>query len=127
MRAPGIDLFDETLEQCLNHTLETTLGRGVRDEVYRVFERRGISRSLVSSMFDRVVEVLRDAFGEGQVLLVHRTVVELYRTYSQTVDFSLGESLRTRLLFLKNKVLADHLHPRGSQAEAVASFFDLKR
>ena len=126
-RTPEVELFDETVERCLNSTLEATLGRQVRDEVYRMLEKRGVSRSLVSGLFDRVVEVLRDAFGDGQVLLVHRTVAELYRTYSQPVDFLLGDSVRTRLLFLRNKVVSDHLHPRGLRLDAMDSFFDLRK
>ncbi len=111
----------------MNSSLEATLGRPVRDEVYRILEKKGITRSLVPSMFDQVVAILSEVFGEGYRLLVHRTVADLYQAYYQRIDFSLGDSTRNHLMYLKEKVIADHLRPRGAQEDALDSFFDNRR
>ena len=124
MRTPLITLFEETLNRCFSATLEATLGGPVRDEVYRVLAKRGISEPLVASMFDGVVVVLREAFGEGFHMLIHRTVVELYKEYSQRIDFSYQESLRNYLSFLRDRVVSDHLYPRGWRSDPLDAFFD---
>lgn len=124
MRTPLVTIFEETLKRCLDNTLEATLGRPVRDEIYRVLGKRGIPDHLVSNMFDEVVQVLREAFGEAYHMLVHRTVVELYKEYAQRINFSYQESLRNHLSFLRDRVVSDHLYPRGWRSDPLDAFFD---
>jgi len=124
MRSPLVTIFEETLNRCFSAMLEATLGRPVRDETYRVLSKRGISGPLVASMFDEVVVVLREAFGEGCHMLIHRAVVELYKEYSQRIDFSYQESLKNHLSFLRDRVVSDHLYPRGWRSDPLDAFFD---
>jgi hypothetical protein len=44
---------------------------------------------------------------------VHRTLVEIFRQYSQRADFSYQDSLRDRLIILKEAVVANHLIPKN--------------
>jgi hypothetical protein len=50
------------------------LGKGVRDEVYRILENKGIRREDLPSKFDRVIEVLQQVFGECSRVIVHRVL-----------------------------------------------------
>jgi len=124
MRTPLVTIFEETLNRCFALSLEFILGRPVRDEIYRVLGKRGISGPLVSSMFDEVVQILREVFGEGYRMIVHRTVVELYKEYSQRIDFSYQESLKNHLSFLRDRVVSDYLYPRGWRSDPLDAFFD---
>ena len=126
MRTPLVTIFEDTLNRCFSSALEATLGREVRDEVYRNLEKRGVSKNLVSSMFDNVAQVLMDVFGEGYRMIIHRTIVDLYKEYSQRIDFSYVDSLKRPLEFLRERVVVDHLRPRGSREDSLDSFFDQK-
>ncbi len=44
---------------------------------------------------------------------MHRTVVEMFRQYSQRADFSYQDSLRDGLIALKEAVVAKHLIPKS--------------
>ena len=126
MRTPLVTIFEDAVNRCLSSALEATLGREVRDELYRSLEKRGISTGLVSSMFDNVAQVLMDVFGEGYRMIIHRTILGLYKEYSQRIDFSYVDSLKRPLEFLRERVVVDHLRPRGSQEDSLDSFFDQK-
>ena len=95
--------------------------------MYRNLEKGGISKGLVSSVFDDVVRVLSSVFGEGYRMIVHRTVVDLYKEYSQRINFSYSDSLKYHLEFLRERVVVDHLRPRGSQEDSLDSYFDQKK
>lgn len=103
------------------------MDEGVRDEMYRNLEKRGISKGLVSSMFDNVAQALMDAFGEGYRMIIHRMIVDLYKEYSMRIDFSYVDSLKRPLEFLRERVVVDHLRPRGLQEDSLDSFFDQKK
>lgn len=45
-------------------------------------------------------------------VVVHRTVSEMYKQYSQRLDFSYSDSLKDRLALLKETVLSNHLVPK---------------
>lgn len=122
MRTPAIAFFDETLNYCFSSSLEAILGPRVREEVYRVLIQQGITAIEVSVRFDDIVTVLTRVFGTSSRIIIHRTIVELYREYSQRIDFSYGDPLKERLVFLKDRVVSDHLYPRRSQE--TISFFD---
>src|SRR5438309_10176360 len=67
----------------------------------------------ICNRFDDTVTVLTKVLGTSSRVLVHRTVVEMFRQYSQRADFSYQDSLRDRLIVLKEAVVANHLIPKG--------------
>src|SRR3989454_5148405 len=79
--------------------------RGPREKWY--------SQGEIGNRFDATVTVLTKVLGTSSRVLVHRTVVEMFRQYSQRADFSYQDSLRDRLIVLKEAVLANHLMPRS--------------
>ncbi len=117
VRTPMLSIFYDTVDSCFNAVVEGMLGRGVRDEVYRLFEEKGISHSEISNRFDDVVRVLMDVFGQSARVIIYKTIVELHREYSQLAGFPYEESLRDRLALLKERVVTDHLYPRRLQID----------
>jgi len=71
------------------------------------------SQGEIGNRFDATVTVLTKVLGTSSRVLVHRTVVEMFRQYSQRADFSYQDSLRDRLIVLKEAVVANHLIPKG--------------
>ncbi len=106
-------MFHETLGLCFASTLKDTLGLAVCESVYGLLERNGIPRGEISNRFDDTVTVLTKALGASSRVLVHRTVVEMFRQYSQRAEFSYQDSLRDRLIVLKEAVVASHLIPKS--------------
>lgn len=88
------------------------LGDAVKDEIFRLLEKKGIQSSDVSLRFDDVVAVLTQAFGASARVIVYKTVVELHREYSLRTDFSYNDSMRDRIGLLKEKVIAELIKPR---------------
>ena len=117
MRTPMLSIFYDTVDSCFNVVVEGMLGRGVRDEVYRLLEEKGIKHPEISNRFDDVVRVLTNAFGQSARVIIYKTVVELHREYSQLAGFPYEESLRDRLVLLKERVVTDHLYPRRLQID----------
>ena len=106
-------MFDEVLTNSFSSALEELLGRQVRDEVYHILEARGIRNDQVPSRFDNVMEVLHEFFGEGSRIIIHRLLRVLYEKYSLPVDFSHQETLLDRLTLLRDRIIVEHLRPRG--------------
>ncbi len=106
-------MFHETLGLCFASTLKDMLGLAVCQSVYGLLERNGIPRGEISNRFDDTVTVLTKSLGTSSRVLVHRTVVEMFRQYSQGAEFSYQDSLRDRLIVLKEAVLANHLMPKS--------------
>jgi hypothetical protein len=113
MRSPLVTVFDETLGLCFASTLKDMLGLAVCESVYGLLEKNGIHRGEISNRFDDTVTVLTKALGASSRVLVHRTVVEMFRQYSQRADFSYQDSLRDRLTVLREAVVASHLIPKS--------------
>ena len=113
MRSPLVEVFHETLGLCFASTLKDMLGLTVCESVYGLLERNGIPRGEISNRFDDTVTVLTKALGASSRVLVHRTVVEMFRQYSQRAEFSYQDSLRDRLFVLKEAVVANHLIPKS--------------
>jgi len=107
-----LETFQSTLNKCFATVVEDILGRTVRAEIFSLLERNGIHPSEVASRFDGVIEVLTSAFGDGARVLVFKTVMELYKEYSQRAGFSFGESLRDQVTLLRERVASDLLRPR---------------
>jgi hypothetical protein len=123
MRKRLIDVFEDSLNNFLKAALGAILGPNVRDEVYTVLSARGITSKDVPARFDDVVKVLTETFGAlGSKVILHKAIVDLYLEYSQRIDFSFGESLQDKLLFLRERVVSEHIWPRRYQN--ADSFFD---
>ncbi|HWY28969.1 MAG TPA: hypothetical protein VNW25_06900 [Candidatus Sulfotelmatobacter sp.] len=80
--------------------------------VYDLLARSGIRKEEISNRFDDVVTALTRTLGTSSRVVVHRTVVEMFKEYSQRLDFSYTDSLRDRLALLKEAVVANHVLPR---------------
>ena len=112
MRSSLVDIFYESLGYCFGKVLMETLGPNVQTAVYDLLARSGIPREEISSRFDDVVQALTRTLGTSSRVVVHRTLVEMFREYSQRLDFSYTDSLRDRLALLKEAVVANHVLPR---------------
>jgi len=91
------------------------MGETVRDVIIAHLGQRGIPKAEISTRFDDVVKVLTDTFGTSARIIIYRTMIELYKEYSLTAEFTYQDSLRDRFILLRDRVLADHLMPRHSQ------------
>jgi len=91
----------------------------VQASIYDLLGRSGIRKEAISSRFDDVVQALTSTLGTCSRVVVHRTVVEMFKEYSQRLDFSYTDSLRDRLALLKEAVVANHVLPRRLRDESV--------
>lgn len=112
MRGSLVETFYETLDYCFDTVVGEMLGTVVRDSVYSLLERNGIQRREFATRFDNVVEVLTKTLGTCSRVIVHRTVTEMYKQYSQRMDFNYEDSLRDHLMLLKEQAVTNHLMPR---------------
>ena len=119
MRSSLVDVFYETLRYCFDKVLLETLGPAVQSSVYDLLKRSGITQEEVANRFDDAVQALTNTLGSCSRVVVHRTVVEMFKEYSQRLDFSYTDSLRERLAVLKAGVVANHVLPRrmGDQSK----------
>jgi hypothetical protein len=104
-------MFDEPLGSCFA-SLKDMLGLAVCESVYGILGRNGIPKVEISNRFDDTVTVLTNALGTSSRVPIHRTVLEMFRQYSQRADFSYRDSPRERLIVLKDAVVANHLIPK---------------
>ena len=114
MRADIIETFQGTIVQVFSQTLENLFGRPVREQMMRILAEHKISRAEIGARFDDVAKVLTDVFGSSSLLLIYKTVVELYEEYSVRATFGFYDSLRDQILYLRERVLADIIKPRHS-------------
>jgi hypothetical protein len=112
------EIFYETLGYCFGKSLQETLGPHVEASIYDLLKRSGIRKEDISNRFDDVVQALTSTLGTCSRVVVHRTVVEMFKEYSQRLDFSYTDSLRDRLAVLKEAVVANHVLPRRLRDEA---------
>ena len=112
MLSPSLFVFHEVLSNSFGTALEGLLGRGVRDEVYRILASKEISADQIPSRFDKVIEALHQVLGECSRIIIHRVLRVLYEKYSLPVDFSSQEILIDRLTLLRDRIILDNLQPR---------------
>ena len=112
MRGSLVETFYETLDYCFDTVIGEMLGSVVKDSVYSLLQRNGIERRDYGTRFDAVVEVMTRTLGSCSRVVVHRTVTEMYKQYSQRMEFSYQDSLRDHLMMLREAVVANHLMPR---------------
>ncbi len=73
--------------------------------------KKGIKREDIPSRFEDVVKILHERLGTSARVIAYRTMVELYKEFSLSANFDYEDSLEDRFVFLKERVLADRLHP----------------
>jgi hypothetical protein len=117
LRSSLVDTFYESLGYCFGKALLETLGPKVQAAVYDLLARTGIKKEEISSRFDDVVQSLTSTLGTCSRVVVHRTVIEMFKEYSQRLDFSYTDSLRDRLALLKETVVANHVLPHRLRDE----------
>jgi hypothetical protein len=91
------------------------MGPAVRDVIYDLLAKKGIEQPEISSRFDDVVLVLTDSLGASARVIIYRTMTMLCQEYQMRADFSYQDSLRDRMVLLRDRVVADHLYPKRVQ------------
>jgi hypothetical protein len=91
------------------------MGPTVRDVIYDLLAKKGIEQPEISSRFDDVVAVLMDSLGASARVLIYRTMTLLCQEYQVRADFTYQDSLRDRMVLLRDRVVADHLYPKRVQ------------
>jgi hypothetical protein len=91
------------------------MGPTVREVIYDLLAKKGIEQSEISSRFDDVVAVLTDSLGASARVLVYRTMTLLCQEYQLKADFNYQDSLRDRMVLLRDRVVVDHLYPKRVQ------------
>ena len=74
MVSPSLFVFHEVLSNSFGSALEGLLGRGVRDEVYRILENKRARKEDLLRKFDKVIEVLQQVFDECSRVIIHRVL-----------------------------------------------------
>ncbi len=114
MRTQISTLFHETVNECFRNALDG-MGPTVRDVIYDLLAKKGIEPPEISSRFDDVVAILMDSLGASARVLIYRTMTLLCQEYQVNADFSYQDSLRDRMVLLRDRVVADHLYPKRVQ------------
>jgi hypothetical protein len=114
MRTQISTLFHETVNDCFRNALDG-MGPTVREVIYDLLAKKGIEQSEISSRFDDVVAVLTDSLGASARILVYRTMTLLCQEYQLRADFNYQDSLRDRMVLLRDRVVVDHLYPKRIQ------------
>jgi hypothetical protein len=114
MRTQISALFHETVNDCFRNALDG-MGPTVRDVIYELLAKKGVEQSEISSRFDDVVVVLTDSLGASARVIIYRTMTLLCQEYQMRADFNYQDSLRDRMVLLRDRVVADHLYPKRVQ------------
>jgi hypothetical protein len=114
MRTQISTLFHETVNDCFRNALDG-MGPTVREVIYDLLAKKGIEQSEICSRFDDVVAVLTDSLGASARVLVYRTMTLLCQEYQLKADFNYQDSLRDRMVLLRDRVVVDHLYPKRVQ------------
>jgi hypothetical protein len=91
------------------------MGPTVREVIYDLLAKKGIEQSEISSRFDDVFVVLTDSLGASARVLIYRTMTLLCQEYQMRADFNYQDSLRDRMILLRDRVVVDHLYPKRVQ------------
>jgi hypothetical protein len=110
MRTNLISGFQLSVSYWFDNILQG-MGEPIRSWVYDFLEKKGISREDIPSRFEDVVKILLERLGTSARVIAYRTMVELYKEFSLSSNFDYDDSLTERFVFLKERVLADRLHP----------------
>jgi hypothetical protein len=114
MRTQISDLFHETVNDSFRKALDG-MGPTVRDVIYDLLAKKGIDHPEISSRFDDVVAVLTESLGASARVIIYRTMTLLCQEYQMRADFNYEDSLRDRMVLLRDRVVVDHLYPKRVQ------------
>lgn len=114
MRTQISTLFHETVNECFRNALDG-MGPTVRDVIYDLLAKKGIDRLEISSRFDDVVTILTESLGASARVIIYRTLTLIFQEYQMRTDFNYQDSLRDRMILLRDRVNVDHLYPRRVQ------------
>ena len=114
MRTQISTLFHETVNDCFRNALDG-MGPTVRDVIYDLLAKKGIEQSEISSRFDDVVAILIDSLGASARVIIYRTMTLLCQEYQLRADFNYQDSLKDRMILLRDRVVVDHLYPKRVQ------------
>ena len=112
MRSDVVTTFYETLDYCFEEALRDILGPSVQGSVYELLDRNRIPRRDVSNNFKQVVAIMLKFLGTCSKVIVQRTVAEMFKQYSQRINFTYSDSLLDQLVSLRESVVANHLAPK---------------
>lgn len=115
MRAALVNAF----QQSVNYWFDTVLqgmGKSIRDWVYDFLDKKGIKQQDIPGRFEDVLRILLERLGNSARVIAFRTISELYREFSLAASFEYDDSLPERFVALRERVLADRLHPRTLKA-----------
>ncbi len=110
MRTTLATSFDESVSYWFDMVLHG-MGGSIRDWVYDFLGKKGIGREEIPDRFQDVVKILLERLGNSARVIAYRTMVELYKEFSLAANFPYDDSLEDRFVVLKDRVMADRLHP----------------
>ena len=87
------------------------MGGPIRDWIYDFLNKKGITREDIPGRFEDVVKTLTERLGTSARIIACRTVVELYKEFALPPNFEYDDSLPDRFVYLRERVVADRLHP----------------
>ena len=115
MNGPLGTYFHDTVALCFNMAVDQ-LGPIAREAIVEQFGKRGIQPREIGSRFDEAARILVEKGTIGR-MVVYKTLVEVCQEYSFPVDFTQGDSLGEKFVFLKERVLVDRMTPRHLRSE----------
>ena len=110
MRTNLMPGFQLAVDYWFDHVLQG-MGGPIRDWIYDFLSKKGISREDIPGRFEDVVKTLMERLGSSARVIAYRTVVELYKEFALPPNFEYDDSLPDRFVYLKERVVADRLHP----------------
>ncbi len=114
MRTQISTLFHETVNDSFRSALDG-MGPTVRDVIYDLLAKKGIEQPEISSRLDDVVAILTNSLGASARVIIYRTMTLICQEYQMRSDFNYQDSLRDKIILLRDRVVADHLYPKRIQ------------
>src|SRR5439155_6522119 len=102
------------------------MGGPIRDWVYDFLDKKGIKRDDIPARFGDVVKILHERLGTSARVIAYRTMVALYKEFSLNANFDYEDSIEDRLVFLKERVLEERLHPTRTPSLKLAFYTPLR-
>ncbi len=114
MQGPLGSYFQNTVAICFSVSLDM-MGPIVREAIVDELGKRGIQEKEIGLRFEDVLGILSEKFGSTGRMIVYNTLAQVCQEYSFPVNFTHGDPLNEKFVFLKERVLVDRLTPRHTQ------------